>query len=75
MTEDQFLNKQGKWIIDFNTEEEYQKRISQVRQTIRETTTDRDFDILIDYFQLIRRSYTNWLMEKERTEYFKSLER
>jgi len=75
MIEDQFLNEQGKWMTDFNTEEEYQKQISQVRQTIRETITNRDFDILDDYFQLIRRSYTNWLMEKERAEYFKSLER
>jgi len=70
--EDQFINEKGSWITDFSTEEEYQEQINKVRKTIRETTTNRDFDILIDYFQLIRRSYTNWLMEKERVEYFSS---
>jgi len=75
MIEDQFLNNEGKWITDFNTEEEYQDQMNMVRQTIRNTTTDRDFDIIIDYFQLLRRSYTNMLMEKERAEYFKSLKK
>ena len=69
MIEDKFLNERG-WIIDFSKEEEYQEQMNKVRQTVRETTTDRDFDILLDYFQLLRRSYTNWLMEKERSEYF-----
>jgi hypothetical protein len=70
---DQFLNDRGKWMIDFNTEDEYQKQINRVRQSIRETIKDNDFDVLVDYFQLLRRSYVNMLMEKERAEYFNSI--
>ena len=64
--EDQFLNKEGLWITKFKTENEYEKQLSKVRKTIRETTTDRDFDILIGYHQLLKRSYSNMLLENER---------
>jgi len=70
--EDQFIDENGKWMTDFNTEDEYQMQMNKVRQTVRGTTTNREFDVLLDYFQLLRRSYTNWLMEKERVEYFSS---
>lgn len=71
--EDQFINKSG-WILNFETENDYKEQMDKVRQVMRETTTDRDFDILVDYFQLLRRSYVNMLMEKERAEYFKSIQ-
>jgi len=66
--EDQFLDDNGIWISEFNTEEEYVKQVNRVSRTMKETTTDRDFEILFGYLQLLRRSYTNMLMTKEREE-------
>ena len=66
--EDQFLDDNGIWISEFNTEEEYVKQVNRVSRTMKETTTDRDFEILFGYLQLLKRSYTNMIMTKEREE-------
>lgn len=66
--EDQFLNNKGTWMIDFRNEKEYQEQMNKVRQTIRETTTNRDFDVLDDYLYLLKRNYTNFIIELERNE-------
>jgi len=64
--EDQFLNEEGVWISKFQTEEDYENQLRKVRNTIRETTTDRDFDILTGYYNLLKRSYSNMIIDKER---------
>jgi len=64
--EDQFLNEEGVWITKFQTGREYEEQLMRVRQIIRETTTDRDFDILIGYYQSLKRFRANMIIEKER---------
>ena len=64
--EDQFLNEEGVWISKFQTEEDYENQLRKIRNTIRETTTDRDLKILTGYYNLLKRSYSNMIIDKER---------
>jgi len=64
--EDQFLNEEGVWVTKFQTEEDYEVQLRKVRNIIRETISDRDFDILVGYYNLLKRSCSNMIIGRER---------
>ncbi len=69
--DEQFLGNDGKYILDFKTVKEIREQMSKVRDAIRHTKTDRDFDRLNMYFQTLKNAEANILMEEERNKWLK----
>jgi 5-hydroxyisourate hydrolase-like protein (transthyretin family) len=54
-------------------EKQHKDKLKTIMQQIRESKTDEDGECLIFNYITAHRDYTNYLMEKERQEYFDRL--
>jgi len=53
-TINQFLNDKGRFITIFKTIEDVEEQMKKVRDVIRQTKTDSDFDDLHMYYQTLK---------------------